>query len=290
MFALVNLINYLYQFRGYETDKFRNVPNDIQICNLGSSHGKDFDYSDFKDKYTCFNFSLDGQHLMGDYTVLNYYRNNIKSGAIVFIIVSYQHLFSQGQLVMDERYYRFLPRELIRDYDEKINFYTNYFPALAVTDCVVLFERIFGVNFVTASPYEEMNPENSKKMAARRFINLMKYRIAKNDDGKRSRQDKYLYDIINLCKKIGAKPILVTTPYLKEFSEEIKQNDNEFHKDFYEILDEVVHTTDVKYYDYSNDDRFCSNYDLFVDVDHLNHKGARKFTNILMREVLNISE
>ena len=42
----------------------------------------------------------------------------------------------------------------------------------------------------------------------------------------------------------------------------------------------------VEYYDYSIDERFSKNYNEFIGVDHLNKTAAKKFTAIVMEEVV----
>jgi hypothetical protein len=58
-------------------DKFNAVPHNIQLANLGSSHGTDgFDYTGIP--YRTFNFALGGQHYPYDYAILNQYINDFE--------------------------------------------------------------------------------------------------------------------------------------------------------------------------------------------------------------------
>ena len=69
------------------TKKFCDVPNNIEICNLGSSHGLfGYNYEDIKNDHTCFNFALTSQSLSYDYRILKYYENNLQEGCIVNVI------------------------------------------------------------------------------------------------------------------------------------------------------------------------------------------------------------
>lgn len=109
-----------------------------------------------------------------------------------------------------------------------------------------------------------------------------------DENGNRIINKEYLnslYSMIDLCKTKNAIPILVTTPYLNEYRDTVIDNAPGFLDDFYMMIDNVVKDTGVKYYDYSNDSRFCDNYELFLDVDHLNHEGAVKFVDILMNDI-----
>ena len=103
--------------------KFRNVPNGIQICNFGSSHGKDdFNYAAWQDEYTSFNFALVMQTASYDYRILQQYIGHLAKDAVVFIPISY-FTFGWDEESKDdfrsknERYYSFLEPEYIKDYD-----------------------------------------------------------------------------------------------------------------------------------------------------------------------------
>lgn len=85
-----------------------------------------------------------------------------------------------------------------------------------------------------------------------------------------------LYEMIAICKEIGATPILVTTPFLSEYTDRVQEGAPEFGDEFYGIIDQVIKDTGVEYHDYS----------LFVDSDHLNEEGALVFTNILINKIL----
>ena len=103
--------------------KFQNVPNGIQICNFGSSHGKDdFNYAAWQDEYTSFNFALVMQTASYDYRILQQYIGHLAKGAVVFIPISY-FTFGWDEESKDdfrsknERYYSFLEPKYIKDYD-----------------------------------------------------------------------------------------------------------------------------------------------------------------------------
>lgn len=59
----------------------------------------------------------------------------------------------------------------------------------------------------------------------------------------------------------------------------------ELYDAFYEQIEKIVDKTGIEYYDYSFDERFSNNLDYFMDVDHLNKKGAKKFTKIVLQRL-----
>ncbi|MBR1658618.1 MAG: hypothetical protein IJ697_09180 [Synergistaceae bacterium] len=291
---------YIYETKkvlGNSADFFGDVPDGIQICNFGSSHGLyGFNYKDAEGKYTCFNFGLSSQYLEYDYKILQYYRDKIQKGAVVFIPVSYFSFFGKPEYEeksfasKNKRYYKFLPREMITKYDWKTDLYVNYLPALSPEGLSTLAKLLLNIASsndkaweVTADP---IKVNNDAKEAYERHI-VSHY----GSNCKRVRRHdafEALYGIIKLCHDIGVRPIMITVPYLKEYTDTVKTNDPEFFGDFYAVIDEIKRNTGIEYYDYAFDSRFCKNYKLFMNSDHLNREGARLFTDILFREVLGI--
>ena len=263
------------------------VPDNIQICNFGSSHGLfGFNYVDVREKYTCFNFALTGQSLLYDYRILQNYQDKIQKGAYVFICISYFSLFGKSEsedahfASKNTRYYKFLPRNLIIQFDWFTNIYVNYLPSLIPDNLFSFIRNLF------MRPVYVWDKNDFQHNAAPEFTGqILAGKFDKN--GKRicnQEAIRSLYDMIYLIKELGANPILVTTPLTHEYNDEVKNNDPNFLNEFHSLINEIVKKTDVKYFDYSNDERYCNDYSLFMDSDHMNKNGARKFTNDLMRK------
>ena len=290
-------LNVLYVHKVKEdVDKFSNVPNQIQVCNFGSSHGYyGFNYDDVPANYTCFNFALSSQSLVYDYKILQYYEDKIQNGAIVFIPVSYFSLFGKPEhetkdfASKNKRYYKFLPSELITQYDWKTDLYVNWLPPLSPASLVKLTKIILGIDSDDNSWEKKADPADVTEDASHAYERHIEK--DRKISGKRIRCDEAfdaLYGIIELCRKIGTRPILVTVPYLKEYTDTVRKRDPEFYGAFYAVVDEVRRKAVVEYYDYAFDERFTQSYELFMNSDHLNREGARIFTDILFREVLGI--
>lgn len=270
--------------------KFQSVPSEIEICNLGSSHGLyGFDYEAVAD-YTCFNFGLTSQNLSYDYRILYYYQDKISQNAIVFIPVSYFSFWGnetaqEDFLAKNKRYYKFLPADLIKEYDIKTDFYERYFPSLAAYGklWIVLFAKQDENEMAVIKTADEINIEANAMAAYTRHIANWT-----DEDGNRivnQEELDALYDMIDLCREIDAIPILVTTPYLTEYTDTVEKNSPGFYTEFYGLLDRIIEEKGVAYYDYAKDERFCTDYSLFSDADHLNQNGAKKFVDILLNEV-----
>ena len=284
-----------------------NVPENIQICNFGSSHGHEgYNYEDFAERYVCSNFGLSSQSLAYDYRILQFYRDKLLPDAVVFITMSYFSLFGkpevQGEdfISKNKRYYKFLPQELIMQYDLMTDIYVNYFPCLSPEGLAMLVKNIFSRKKAVNLFRDNFNPNDegwdrvttpqdaaidAPKAYGRHIVPQF------DSSGRRIRRQEAfeaLYGMIDLCHELGARPILVTVPYTHDYTDYIRKNDPEFFTDFYAVIDEIRHNTGIEYHDYAFDERFRNDYSLFINSDHLNRKGARLFTNTLMHEVLGL--
>lgn len=300
---LTGSVNYMYichssnfgTMGDYKNDSayIVDVPEKIEICNFGNSHGYyGFNYEDYSDDYNCFNFSLPSQSMSYNYRILENYQDNISQNAIVFICISYTSFFGGAEIdssdfeSKNKRYYHFLDRKYIKEYDVTTNLLLNYFPALC-TDIVDIIKTILDLK----RNEDVWNRETSKEEAMEHGFKRYEGHVASavDEDGNRifnKEEIQSAYDMIDLCKEIGAIPILIITPYLSEYTEAVFENDSKFYDDFYGVMEKIQKDTGVKCYDYQFDARFASNYSWFINTDHLNREGARNFVDILMQEVV----
>ncbi len=294
--GLTLIVNQMYYIRhtkpNNNTVKFSSVPYGIEICNLGSSHGLNgFNYVG-TDK-VCFNFALGSQRLCYDSRLLRYYLSHLSENAVVFIPVSYFSFFGPEEeerpdfASKNRRYYDFLPGEYIIGYSIKEKIRECWLPALAFTADERLFDALFPHAAHTDNWSRTVSPEDAAKDGEKRYVDHVKNNLGADEKRLYNGGDiSSLYEMISLCREKGIEPILVTTPYLSEYPDAIRESDPGFFTDFYAVIDEVQERTGIRYFDYSMDARFQSAYSLFMNVDHLNREGAKLFTDILIREAL----
>lgn len=271
-----------------------DVPEEIEICNFGNSHGYyGFNYSDLSCKYTCFNFALPSQTISYDFKILQNYKDRIAHRAYVFICISYTTFFGEPEIEevnfesKNKRYYHFLQDEYIKEYNRTTDLYVNYFPALATTPSDLVLTILKGPSRNVDMWDSETSAKAAKEHAPGRFNSHIATCVDEN--GKRiynEEEIKALYDMIELCREVGAIPVLIITPYLSEYTDQVWEKDSEFYEDLYGIIQEVVEKEKVEFYDYSMDERFCNDYSLFFNTDHMNRVGAKKFVDILGTEVI----
>lgn len=271
---------------GISEEKFSDVPYNIHISNLGSSHGAcAFDYYDYKDKINTFNFALTAQSLSYDYLILKQYEDHFVDGGIMFIVISY---FTFGINEEDEadfrskneRYYSFLEPENIKQFDWKQYYKIKYFP-LFFSDIKKVLTNIEMAltNKEIRKAVPDFDYQKDADAAYKRHIHI-------SDNGDLLVNEKEimaLYGIIDICKKHNIKPILVTTPYRREYNNEF--NDN-FYKQFHNIINDICKNTSVEYRDYSHDYRFIDSDEYNYNADHLSSTGAIYFTDIVINELV----
>ena len=276
----------------------RDVPQGIEVACFGSSHALlGIDFEDYEQDYVCFNFGQASQFLSYDDRLLRHYLDHFEPGATVMITISHFSLFGKPDTEYDnfaalnKRYYKVLPDNLIKQYDAKTDFYVTKFPALASEDVIGLVSMLLGRNRPDNEWENSTTPEQAKANGENRYTVFVENK--RNSDGSRlynQEEIDALYHMIALCQESGLHPVLFTTPYLSEYMDQIWENDPTFLNDFYGLINEITEKTGVPYYDFSEDERFATNYEYFHDADHLNRTGARRLTEIIFQEIVNTQE
>lgn len=96
---------------------------------------------------------------------------------------------------------------------------------------------------------------------------------------------KYLTEIIEALHRRQVKIIIITTPCLPNYYENINAQK---YSEMQNIIKEFAQRYDIKYYNYLHNKSF--NEDDFYDADHLNTQGSEKFTRILMQDITNLQK
>lgn len=271
----------------YNTDKFQSIESGIQVANLGSSHGLyGFCYEDLP-QYKTFNFALISQTLSYDYRILLEYGKCLQEDGILLIPVSYFSFYGDRESDQEDfetknkRYYKFLSKDNIKNYDVFYHCVVKEFPVLDQKDS--FFPVLLGAA-------ENKNDATWNRNASDIDISLdaqnayKRHFLENHGDEKRNPEEiQALKDIIGFCKNNKVIPVMITTPYLKEYTELVSP---EFFEDFYGIIREIQAETGAAYYDYAKDGRFKNNYALFMNSDHLNKAGAKKFVEIITEEII----
>ena len=122
-----------------EVNVFNFVPHNIQLANVGSSHGQcafSWDALAAERGYETFNFPLTCQSFLYDYSLINMHKDDFADGSILFIPVSYFSFNEEAtdpadQEAISVRYYRILSPQYNPDYSLYKDLVTVRFPVLS---------------------------------------------------------------------------------------------------------------------------------------------------------------
>ena len=122
-----------------EVNVFNFIPHNIQVANVGSSHGQcafSWDALATERGYETFNFALTSQSFLYDYSLINMHKDDFADGSILFIPVSYFSFNEEAtdpadQEAISVRYYRILSPQYNPDYSLYKDLVTVRFPVLS---------------------------------------------------------------------------------------------------------------------------------------------------------------
>jgi len=251
---------------------------DCEVLILGSSHPKcAIDPSCLKQKAV--NMAEGWQALYADAEIVAYYLPRLPKLKIVVLSVSYHSLEELAleytnvpyRRIAYHKYYH-LPTKTWAD-----NFDVRNFSMIAwygVPVCLGYLRKGFTEEPFKSQPKEVAFNDESGKLRVDEFHGQM-------DPTNIAPNRVTLLQTIVLCQKAKVIPVLVTVPVYRTFRAHMDRAK-------YERMQDVIHglcdETGVRYFNYLDDARF--DIDDFGNIDHLNWRGAEKFSRILDSEVL----
>jgi hypothetical protein len=291
--SLVGILNFLYIKTNYwqetivnEVLKFKDIPEHIQLANVGSSHGiRSFDYNSVPCQ--SYNFSLSSQYFLYDYLVLKQYINRFNKGAVLFIPISYFQITRIKTDFRDQRarYYHFLAKKYMDFYSIQEKTLFARIPVLTAERDTLKFiikdiPPIPEFKFMTETELIEYCIEKHK------LWTTDSNNVFEAGEEGLTHNKYWVGQIIELCYANNIQPILVTTPITSVLNNIYMEKTPDFFDNFYRFTRELQETyPGLPYFDYSHDPRFEEDFSLFFDGDHLNTIGAKKFTAIVMSDL-----
>lgn len=266
-----------------------NQINEVEIANVGSSHGAyDFVYDGLtQDGYSCFNFGSVSQTYQYDLALLAEYGKHLDEGCVVFIPVSYfsfnnETVNATEAQALSIKYYHCLSPKNIPNYDLYTDIVTTRLPILSAGEDLLKLLPTFSPSLkVFAAEPIEMD-----EAAVAEFANRAAMRFDRHFNNKETlflpEREEQLLSLIDYCKKHELTPVLITTPFSVYYNTPVPED---FLDRFYGTINRIASDTNVSYYDYSHDARFSENLTYFSDSDHLNADGAAYFMEIIAEEV-----
>lgn len=261
-------------------DRFLDAPAQIQVANLGNSHGQSgFVYSDHKELLSA-NFAFGSQSLEHDERLLEYYIDRFTEGSVLYVPVSYSSLFGDTAtrsdfLSLNRRYYYILPPNLMLNFSWR-EWLSVKLPGLFISNWLSEYWKVDEFEEAAVMTAENMDVQADAQYAVERHI----LQFQKNGAYEYNPiMIENLEKIVALCKDHNVTPVLVTTPFLREYNDLVPAD---FLAKQLKFLNDFAAEHGIEYLDYSRDSRFIDRYDLFINSDHMNENGGLLFTNLLL--------
>ena len=291
------ILNMLYKRTNYyrnsliQVEKFKAVPDNLEIVNTGSSYAKyAFDYSETALKG--FNFGLQPQSLSYDFKILKQYAPNLKKKCIVQIVLP-NLVFGFLDYENDNantKYYHFLDTKAIINYS-KFKYLTRIvFPIISARSSV----RYIVKDVLKDDSYNQSVNAMTKDQVEKQALNRVegwKKQFDLNSTVTCNYPDKLknIFDdttelvgnMIEYCLKNDFKPVLIIPPTSEIINNMLSK----------EFIEDVLYSNIIKsnkkcvpVLDYLYDKRF-QDYKLYQNADFLNKIGRERFTKVVIDDL-----
>ena len=314
---LIGVVNHFY-VNGYyyrdvygEIDKMLDVPYDIRMVNLGTSHGlASFRYPE--DGVVRYNLALSGEDLYHDFATLRQFADHLAEGCIVALPVSYFSFCMSTEEPSQKRYYAYLDREYLRGFSYETLINAKYLPVLRsgefiikdlikdqeldvgaamMEDNAVLTdgtaqadangsaeaEAASSQQTVTDALTRQEHAEKEAELAAHAAGRAESWRSGYMTAGRVYIEEntKILREMVNFCFDSGFRPVLVSTPIYKALNEQFSEE--ELETCYFAPMRAVAAETGVPYLDLSHDEALSDVPEYYGNSDHMSAEGAAAF-------------
>ncbi len=302
--ALLFIVNIIYIDTDYYKslngmNKYHNVPEHLDIVSFGASHSQaSYLWGVLPEGINAFGMALGGQSLEQDAAWLDYYSDRIDEDTVVIIDVMFNSLYG-GESVDDPKYYQILPAEYICGWNIEDAVRYAYVPILGNRqDGIEAIEMsLFGRKEKEGNHFDETVKEATERVTSEEPTDVIEGWTLDEmiTEGKRRASVKMeegpcdqlgpqyeaLEHMLEVCADKKCRVIVTTTPTTPYFYNGF---DKEYLERFYTDLKGLCDKYNVEYVDYTGDERFISDYRMWLDTDHLNGIGGEYYTKIFIEE------
>ncbi|MBQ6266793.1 MAG: hypothetical protein IJK64_03380 [Clostridia bacterium] len=290
---------YYYRDVYHEIDKMLEVPDEIQMVNLGSSHGlATFRYPE--DGVVRYNLALSGEDLFHDFATLRHFSSHLAKGCIVALPVSYFSFCMSNEEPSQKRYYAYLDREELRGFSYETLINAKYIPVLRsgefiIKDLIKDQELDVGAAMMEDRTDDPV-PESAADAAAQEPAAEPAFDAAKDAELRahaKGRAESWragymnagrvhirenmqiLTEMVRFCYENGFRPVLVSTPIYEALNEQFTQE--ELQTCYFDPMAEVQAATGAPFLDLSHDAVLSNEPAYYGNSDHMNEAGAAAF-------------
>ena len=287
---LILTINLLYRInKPIRLKVIEKLKGKIEIVNLGTSHGWDFDYS--KCTLTGMNFNISGNTMFYDLQNYRFLNENgyLAKNAIVIIPVSY-FVFGLDENRTDgkvndsfvNQFYDYLPPKYIYSYSFKKEI-ELYIHKVQQNFHLLIEKKDKKINKPKEANTQEINNESMAEKLEELAIKRVQRHLELSEYSSESKNMEYMETLINEILAANHQVILVTTPYYCAYNRNFGEEWLE--KKYFSKMNHLVSKFGISYLDYSHDKRISYSPELFNDSDHLNKKGKQIFNKIFFEDI-----
>ncbi|MGL4819415.1 MAG: hypothetical protein ACRC5C_05500 [Bacilli bacterium] len=256
--------------------KFKANPYPVDIINLGASHSMYGFY--FKPTGLAhLDLALPAQTIAYDYKLLQTYGEHLKPGGVVIVSIS-QITFVNEQVDNFGDYYRILDRSALGDVNPLHYYSYLYFPG---TNRVQLISAI-------AEKFKEFRWDAHKpwtngglRYSERKLEKVEGFAEAAQKNDSVANNMAQLREIVAYCQEKGYRVVFTIEPVHRSYHEYFTED----------VMDKLVFqhlealNLDVPVLNYMSDERFMDEERYFLDPDHLNRDGRKKYSWIVYHEL-----
>lgn len=281
-------LNYRYKHSAYYRQigglfRYENIPNNLEIVNLGSSEEAMGIEWEIVPRLRGFNFASHGQWINADRLVLESYKEHLGTGCVVVIPASYFTPYYDRDITSNPGlYYRILSVDKIPECKIENLILYRYFPILSSGK--ELWETFNSLKYGKLEHSESgevtLDEEILLEASIKKGTEYATYRLKPEVD---SVCDAAYHMILEMCRENGWKAVIVTCPLHKSYDECYSDDSKER---FYSYINSLcVEYPEVIYLDYSKEEIFYESWEHRYDGDHLDQSGRELFTKMLYNEL-----
>jgi hypothetical protein len=278
LFIPVN--NFVKQSRSYNINDdiltFKKNPYPVDIINLGASHSM-YGYYFKPTGLSHLDLALPAQTIQYDFKLLKEYGQYLKPDGVVIVSIS-QMTFANFETKDVGSYYEILDRTQIEPF-RLLDYYSYLYIPGTNSESFTSALSSKWKNFKWTSHQSWAN--GGKNYAERKYEYVEEQYREATEKNYVEQNVKQLKEIIAYCKEKGYQVILTMEPvhqtYQDHFDEEVMN----------QLVFQYLNTLelDVPFLNYMNDQRFVDNKDYFIDSDHLNSEGRKKYSWIVYEKL-----
>lgn len=293
LFALLVGVNALYVRTDYYInlngmDKYRHVPEHLDIVSFGSSHAEfGFCWDEVYSNVDAFNMARSAQKLTEDCNWLKYYEGRIDENTTVVLDMLYCSMY-RDDYHTKPLYYQILPSRYIQYWNLSDAINHSWFPVLGNKKeglDAIYSEYLFSEENSASSDSDSDEIPSITNMTEEELVlagnSRAKYHMSIGPCGRHDDEYSALIEFLDICKEKGCRTVITIAPTLPYYHNSFSQ---EYLDSFYNDISEVCNEYNVELIDYTRDARFTSNLSLWKDVDHLNEFGGVLFTKTFVED------